>query len=365
MRAVVTARLGGLEVLEFHTDWPDPEPAPGEVLIAVGACGLNATDVNTRTGWYSKQVRDDAGTVAADDATESREDDATWTGARLGFPRIQGADICGRVIALGESVSPDLLGRRVLVEPCVRDPHAPGDMSRVTYIASERDGGYADLVAVPAANANPIESPLTDVELASFPTSYSTALNMLRRAGLTAGETLLVTGASGGVGGALIGLARTLGATPIGIAGASKAASVQASGAAHVIARGTADLAGALNEATGRATVDVVADVVGGSGFPRLLEVLRPAGRYVCSGAIGGPIVELDLRTLYLRDLALLGATTPAAGLFGDLIRLIEQGDVRPIVAATYPLERLRDAQAQFMEKRHVGNIVIDVAAGR
>lgn len=123
------------------------------------------------------------------------------------------------------------------------------------------------------------------------------------------------------------------------------------------------DLAGALQTAIGRRTVDVVADVVGGPIWPDLMDVLRRGGRYSCSGAIAGPIVTFDLRTFYLKDLTLTGATIVPPGLFEDLVGYVARGEIRPLLAATYPLERLRDAQEAFLAKRHVGNIVIDMAA--
>jgi NADPH:quinone reductase-like Zn-dependent oxidoreductase len=357
MRAVVTPRHGGLEVLEYHTDWPDPTPGPGEVLVRVGACGLNNTDVNTRTGWYAKTVTAGTGDHAAGLPPAGSEPDGGWGGA-VGFPRIQGADVCGTVVG-GDAGG--LLGRRVLVDPWVRDPSAPDEIARATFLGSERDGGYAELVAVPAANAIPVSSPLSDAELATFPTSYGTAVNMLRRAGLRSGERLLVTGASGGVGGALIQVARATGATPYAVASAAKADAVLASGAEAVVPRESHDLAATL-ASLGAAPVDVVADVVGGDAFPALLELLRPGGRYTCAGAIAGPIVALDLRTMYLHDLTLVGATVPPRGAFRELVGLIEQGVVRPLVAAAYPLDRVAEAQAAFIAKQHVGNIVIDVA---
>jgi len=357
VRAIVTPRHGGLDVLEFHDDWPDPQPGPGEVLVRVGACGLNNTDVNTRTGWYSKGIATATGAGAAGGFAAAGGGDAAWDGGPLGFPRIQGADVCGVVVAGAGS---ELGGRRVLVDPWLRDPAAPDDLRRATYLGSERDGGYADYVAVPVANVHPISSSLSDAELATFPTAYNTAANMLRRAQLAAGETIVITGASGGVGGALIQISRALGAIPYAIAAAAKADEVRASGAEQVIARDTPDLAAAL-AASGVDEVDVVADVVGGDRFGELLGLLRRGGRYTCAGAIGGPIVPLDLRTMYLHDLTLVGATVPPVTAFGSLVGLIEAGRVRPLLAATFPLERFRDAQEAFIAKRHVGNIVIDL----
>ena len=161
MRAVVLGGHGGLDRLEYVTGAPIPVPARDEVLVEVGACGMNNTDVNTRTGWYSKSVSTATGEeAAADDA------DGSWTGA-VTFPRIQGADPVGRIAEVGVSVAPDRVGERVMIDAWLRDPD--GDLARAGYLGSERDGGYAEFVTVPAANAHPVRSNLTDVELASFP----------------------------------------------------------------------------------------------------------------------------------------------------------------------------------------------------
>ena len=100
-------------------------------------------------------------------------------------------------------------------------------------------------------------------------------------------------------------------------------------------------------------------DVVGGPAWPELLAVLRTRGRYATSGAIGGPIVELDLRTLYLKDLTLYGCTSQDAVVFGNLVRYLEQGELEPLVCATYPLAEIGAAQQAFEAKSHVGKIVL------
>lgn len=337
MRAVVLRGHGGLEMLDYVESWPRPEPGPGELLIGVRACAVNATDVNTRVGWYGK---------------------GGWR-TPLAFPRIQGADVCGFVVACGAGVPAEMIGRRVLVDPWLRDPGHPGELERCGYLGSERDGGYAEFVAVPAANVHPIESPLSDVELASFATSAGTAENMLARVGVGKDETVLVTGASGGVGTALVQLARRRGAHVLAVSSEEKAPLVRLLGADEVLspARGLAEQL----EALGCDHVDVVADVVGGERWSELVGVLRRGGRYVVAGAIAGPLVELDLRTLYLADLTLAGVAVTPPGLFAELVRMIELGEIRPIVAASFPLERVRDAQEAFMAKRHVGKIVLEI----
>ncbi len=350
MRAVVLTAHGGLDKLEYREDWPTPTPGPGEVLIAVGACGLNNTDVNTRTAWYSRH------------AEEGTEDVQGGWGGAIAFPRIQGADVCGRVAALGAGAPEALLGRRVLVDTWLRDWDRPTDMERCGYFGAERDGGFAEYTVIDARNVHPIESDLTDAELATFATSWITAEAMLERAGVTAGDVVLITGASGGVGTALVQLAARRGAKTVALCGESKAAAVRALGAGAVLPRSPEDLAAALRAAIGRDSVDVVADVVGGPLWPRLIGALRRGGRYTCSGAIAGPKVAFDLRTFYLSDLTFTGVTIAPPDTFPRLVGYIERGEVRPVLAAVYPLRELVRAQEAFLAKEHVGNIVVSVA---
>jgi len=349
MKAVLLKGNGGFEQLEYREDVAVPVPAPGEVLIRVGAAGINNTDVNTRTGWYSKSVT--AGLGPGTPHAQSRSEDSGWSGVALKFPRIQGADACGRIVAVGSGVDPARIGERVLVDPVLRTPGAP--LLHAIYFGSDRDGAFAQFATLPEANACRIASALSDAELASFPCSYSAAENMLSRARVRARETVLVTGASGGVGSAAVQLAQRRGAVVFALASASKATAVAALGAT-VLSR-DADLVAAL----GRDSVDVVVDVVGGQQFPQLLNVLRRGGRYAVAGAISGPVVELDLRTLYLKDLTMLGCTILEPGVFTNLIGYIERGEIVPLLSATYPLRAIVDAQAAFLAKLHVGKIVL------
>ena len=357
MWAAVLIGTGGPEMLEVRADVPVPRPAGDEVLIEVAACGVNNTDINTRVGWYSRSV---TGATSGEGFSEAWTDDATWGRGGLRFPRIQGADVSGRVVAVGAAVDRPLLGRRVLVDPWIRDAERPGERELAGYLGSERDGGFAEYCAVPSRNVHPIETALSDVELASFACSWSTAEHMLQRVGLREGQSIAVTGASGGVGTALVQLAKRRAARVVAIAGRSKLLGVAALGADAVVARDHDDVPAAATEANG-GPLDVVADVVGGADFGPWLEDLRRGGRYVTSGAIAGPVVELDLRTLYLNDLELYGATVFEPQVFADLVGYVERGEVRPVVAGTYPLERIHEAQAAFEQKSHIGSLVITI----
>lgn len=345
MRAVVLTGFGGYDRLELRDDVPVPRPGPGEVLVRVGAAGVNNTDINTRIGWYSKAV-DGSTDAGADTGFDGAQEDG-WSGAAFAFPRIQGADAAGRIVALGEGVDPARMGERVLVEPVFRD--AGGG---VRYFGSECDGAFAEYAVVPSAHAHRIACELDDIALASFPCSYSAAENMVSRARIASGERVLVTGASGGVGSAAVQLAARRGAEVTALCEPAKQAAVRELGAAEVLGR---------DAALADSAFDAVIDVVGGASFPSLLRALKPGGRYAVAGAIAGPLVELDLRTLYLKDLTLIGCTVLDAQVFPDLIGYIERGEIRPVIAATYPLDRIADAQRAFLDKRHVGKIVLTI----
>lgn len=364
MRAVRTTGHGGLEKLEYREDVPTPTPGDDEVLVKVGACGMNNTDINTRTAWYSKSVTRGTDAGGAGGFEESRSDDSTWGGEGLVFPRIQGADVAGTIVGAGRNVDATRLGERVLVDPWLRDPDDPGNRARAGYFGSERDGGYAEYATVPVRNAFAIRSTLSDAELATFPCSYSTGEYMLTRANLDRDETILITGASGGVGSGLVQLAKRRGARVIAVAGAGKMDAVKSIGADQVIPRDAPDLVAAVCAAAPGGQVQVVADVVGGEGFPALLELLERGGRYVTSGAIAGPAVNLDLRTLYLKDLTLYGATVMPEGIFESLVGYIEREEIRPLLAKTFPLSRVAEAQSEFLLKRHVGNFAIAMEKG-
>ncbi len=346
MRAVLLKGHGGTGQLELRDDVPVPVAARGEVLVAISAAAINNTDINTRLGWYSKAIASATENTRAPAAAAA---DSGWAGNPLSFPRIQGADACGRIVAVGPDVDPARIGQRVLIDPVIR-PASGAPL----YFGSDIPGAFAQFTAVPARNAVAIDSTLTDIELASFPCAYLAAENMLTRAAVVAGDRVLITGASGGVGSAAVQLARRRGAHVTALAGATKAALLGTLGASRVLPR-EADLLAQL----GRESVDTVIDVVGGPGFLQLLEVLARGGCYAVAGAIAGPVVELDLRTLYLKDLRLLGCTIPGKEVFANLVRYIERGEIRPMISATYPLAEIVAAQESFMEKSHVGKITL------
>ena len=361
MKAVLLTGHGGLDKLVYREDVEKPVPAEGEALIRVHACGLNNTDINTRTAWYSKGVEqgitEDAVIGGYDDSSES---DGSWGNCELGFPMIQGADVCGTVEAVGGNGDATLIGNRVLIDPWFLNPDNPEDLSSARYFGSEINGGYAEYALAPIHNVHLVNSDYTDAELATFACAYGTAENLINRSGLSAGETVAISGASGGVGSAAIQLAKIRNAKVIAISSRDKAQGLLDLGADHVVDRNSPDLESEI-KALADGAIDVAADVVGGETFSLLINCLRQGGRYSSSGCISGPMIDFDLRKLVYRDLQFTGATVIPQGTFAKLVRYIENRQLMPVLAETWPLKDLAKAQQSFMKKKHIGKIVVTI----
>ncbi|MGB7449379.1 MAG: zinc-binding dehydrogenase [Ornithinimicrobium sp.] len=342
-RAAVLLRHGGPDALTIDADWQVRDPEEGEVLVRVLAAGVNNTDLWTRQGAYGLPGDPDAKSGAM---------------GPVDFPRVQGGDVAGVVVAVGSERDDHLMGRRVLVDPAAYGSERD-DAMPVGYQGSEYDGGFAGYMVARTDHVHDVhDSPLSDEELACLPVAYGTATRMLRRAGVGEGQTVVVTGASGGVGVALVQLAAAEGATVIGVTTTSKRDAVAEAGAHHTVCRDEADVAQSVR-ALMPDGVDVVADVVGGTGLGALLPVLKDDGCWVIAGAIAGPVVELDLRRLYLHSIRLVGSSMHSPEDFDSLADLARQGAVRPPIAGRYPLGDIGRAQEDFESSRHVGKIVL------
>lgn len=340
MRAVYLRGFGGPEMLDYVENAPEPEPGVGEALIKVHACGCNNTDIWTREGAYG------AGKAAA------------WSGEGFAFPRIQGMDIVGEVAGLGPQTSGPATGTRVMVNSTL---YGDRGLLNARFLGSEADGGFADYAVVPVENAHPVESALDSAELAAIGLTHLTAEHMLERAGVVNGDRVLITGASGGVGTALIQLARARGARVAALTSERRAHMVHALGAEDLLLRDgpTGWLSGAAE------SFDVVADVVAGDQVGGLLECLVTGGRYVIAGAVGGAVTNIDWRRVYLRHLTIFGSTMGTQKDFRAVVDMTERGTIKPILARTFPLHELELAQNFFRSKRYFGNIAIDLREGR
>ena len=346
MCAVLLKGHGGPNQLEYVDDYPLPVPAKDEVLIEVHACGMNNTDVWVREGAYGTD----------DDPTEI----SSWRRGEdsLEFPRIQGADIVGVIVDVGDDVVISRIGERVMIDFSIYNTDTDS-LADIDYIGHGRDGGYAEYCCVPAENASRVDNDLSDAELATFCCAYLTAEHMLNRADVKAGERVLITGASGGVGGALIQLCRIRGAIPYAVTSAGKQDQILGLGAEAVVIRGRGNFVDAVRASMKDQPVDVIADVVAGPLFKDLINLLRAEGRYTTAGAFAGAMVELDLRTIYLKHLQIHGSSQGTRGAFQDLIGYIRDGRLKPNLFATYPLSEFHRAQTDFMKKQYIGKLVV------
>lgn len=354
MKAIVTTGNGGYEKL-VYSDVAMPEIKQGEALVKVLAAGINNTEINTRLGWYSSSVTGSTEAASEMDGiagVASSDDCSGGWNKQTPFPFIQGTDCCGLVVEVAEGVDKALLGTRVLIRPCIRSQGF--DSLDNIWMGSDFNGAFAQYVAIQASEVFPLQCDWTDAELGSIPCAYGTSENMLHRANLKAGETVLITGASGGVGSAAVQLAKRRGAKIIAIADEGKHQRMSVLGIDTLLGR-SANLLVELGEES----IDVVVDNVAGGAFSTMIKLLRRGGRLVSSGAIAGPIVEFDMRDMYLKDATLIGTTAWDENVFPDLVKYIEGGEIQPSLAKTFPLSSIVEAQKEFVTKQHVGKFVL------
>ncbi|GAA6138304.1 alcohol dehydrogenase family protein [Arenicella sp. 4NH20-0111] len=353
MKAVITLANGGYEKLRYQ-DVPIPSPGESEVLVQVLAAGVNNTEINTRLGWYSSKVTEGTEALSQNNSEQEHaadESDGGWN-EQTPFPFIQGTDCCGKIVAVGSKVNPDRINQRVLIRCCIRNQgwESPENI----WMASDFDGAFAQFVKIPASEAFSIDCDWSDAELGTIPCAYGTAENMIHRSNVKKDDQVLVTGASGGVGSAVVQLAKRRGAIVTAIVAREKFDDAAILGADRLIARDTNPV-----KELGECSMDVVIDNVAGDSFGQMTQVLKRGGRYASSGAIAGPLVSLDMRTLYLKDLTLIGCTGWDEPVFPNLICYIERGEIKPLLAKTFPLENIVDAQKEFTTKKHVGKFVL------
>lgn len=345
MSGVYLTRHGGPDALEWRDDIPVPSPGAGQVLVRVLAAGVNNTDINTRIGWYSSDV-----SGATEDVGENAGIEVGGWGGAIRFPRIQGGDICGAVVAVGDGVESVGLGARVTSQ--INIPRPTPD-NRFAYVAlgSELDGAFAEYCLLQEDEIFDVSaSPLSNEEIAAIPCGFGTAFNLLSRSGVCGGQKVLITGASGVVGLAAVQLAVLRGARVTGISADDKAAVVRQAGAEEVLSR---------SATLPTRQFDVVIDVVAGAIWPNLIRALRPGGHYAVSGAIAGPLVEADLREIYLTDITIHGCSFMPREVFSSLVDLVIEGRVKPTVAKTYPLRDIAQAQADFQSKKIAGKLIL------
>ena len=340
MKAVIFRRHGGPEVLEY-TEVPEPTLEPGHVAVRVKACALNHLDLWVRQGLPAY---------------------------RITLPHISGCDVAGVVEHVGADVAGVQPGDRVVLAPglsCGRcDCCRRGDDNLCASYGirgAATDGGYAELTVARAQDVLPLPAGVSFEEAAAFPLVFLTAWHMLAgRAKLQRGETALIHAAGGGVGHAAVQIAVLLGATVYATVGSEeKIAKARALGAQEIILYRREDAIERVKALTGGRGVDVVLEHIGPPVWEQSLRVLAKGGRLVTCGATGGPTVTLDLRYVFSRQLTLLGSMMGTRAELEQVLHLIGQRKLKPIVDTVFPLREARLAQERMLRREFFGKLVL------
>jgi NADPH:quinone reductase-like Zn-dependent oxidoreductase len=342
MRAVQVTGYGDVNKLEV-VEIDIPEPGDNEVLIQVKACGINNTEIWMREGAYGKDSK------------------SGWRPEGVQFPRIPGSDITGTVVKTGKQVATSMIGKDVVLFPFTSTgeegfEHISDDMS---FIGSEYDGGYAEYVVWPAELC--FDMPLKSfTESAVFSVSGLTAWHMVEQIQIQPNETILVTGANGGVGSLNVQIAaKVFGAKVIAVVGdLTLEGKLKELGATHVLSYKSKDLANEIQQING-GPIDSVLDVVGDALFSICLQALKNGGKFCISGSAGGQKTELDFRTLYLKHITLYGSVLGTRTEFVRMLQAISKGKIVPVIDRAFSLQEAREAQTYFKKAGKLGKIVL------
>ena len=339
MKAVRIHQFGGPEVLTYE-DIPDPRPRLDQVLVRVRACSLNHLDVWVRKG---------------------------LPGVKL--PHILGSDVAGEVVEAGEYVSGFKAGQRVLLAPISYCGHCANCVAGLqnqcrefTVLGNGVDGGNCELIASPAANVIPIPDSLDLNQAASLPLVFLTAWHMLvGRAAIRPGQTVLVLGASSGVGIAAIQIAKLFHCRVITTAGdEAKLEKGRALGADFGINHYKQKISEEVRKITNKEGVDIVLEHVGAATWDESVRSLKTAGTLVTCGATTGPNVGIDLRHLFARQLTLLGSYMGTLGELHEVLRHVFAGRLKPVVDRAFPLSEIRAAHEYLEKSQMFGKIVVN-----
>jgi len=333
MRAVLTVAHGGRETLRFVSDHPRPTPNPGEVLLKVAATAVNYHDIFTRRG---------------------------MPGIAIQMPVIVGSDIAGEVVEVGQGVVDWPIGSRVLVDPVLRG-------GQFGMLGETADGGRAEFVCVLASQLVAVPDAVSLEAAAALPLAYGTAYRMMiTRGHVSAGETVLVLGASGGVGAACVQLAKMVGATAIACASsASKLDRLKKIGADHLIDYSTTNIADGVKmiigkpKIRGEGGVDVAVNFTGGDTWGDTQRCVALGGRILTCGATAGYDVRTDLRYLWTFEHHIIGSNGWSTADLAALLQLIAEGRLEPLIDRILPLEEADEAERLLEDREVVGKVLL------
>ncbi len=334
MKAVVLREIGGPEQLKIE-EMPDPRPAVDGVVVRLKAAAMNHRDVWIRTGKY----------------------------AGIKLPVILGSDGAGEVVKAGSGVDPSLVGKSVVINPCIGwgdDPKAQRTDFRILGLPD--NGTYAELVTLPAANVAPKPGELSWEEAAALPLAATTAYRaVVTRGRIMAGETVVVIGIGGGVALFALQIARKLGAKVFVTSGSDdKIRRAREIGAVGGVNYRTENWVNDLREMTGGGP-DVVIDSAGGETFDKVLDLVRPGGRVVTFGATLGPAKEVMVRRIFWKQLSVLGSTMGSPDEFRKAVELYSSGGLRPVIDNVFPISQVQDAHRRMENAEQFGRIVLRI----
>lgn len=323
MHAAVIREHGGPGVVRVE-EIERPRADAGQIILRVGACGLNHLDIFVRRG---------------------------MPGLPIPLPHVSGGDVAGWVAELGEGADPALQGRAVLIDPAIGGE----------AIGETLPGGLAEYVAVPAHNLIELPGEARLVDYAALPIAYGTAYRMLStRARIQSGETVAVLGASGGVGVACVQFAKRAGARVIACTSSpEKARRLRELGADDTVDVTREDFSAAIWRLTGKLGADLIVDYSGKETWPGSIRATRHGGRIVTCGATTGHEALTDLRYIWRREITILGSDGWTREDLHAIVEAVQTGEMKPVIHAVYPLSRVREALAELEERRALGKVVV------
>jgi NADPH:quinone reductase-like Zn-dependent oxidoreductase len=334
LKAVVLRELGGPEQLKIE-EVPDPQPAVDEVVIRLRAAAMNHRDVWIRTGKY----------------------------AGIKLPVILGSDGSGEVVKAGSGADPSLVGKSVLINPCIGwgdDPKAQRTDFRILGLPD--NGTYAELVTLPAVNVAPKPGELSWEQAAAVPLAATTAYRaVVTRGRIAAGETVVVVGIGGGVALFALQIAGKLGARVFVTSGSDdKIRRAGELGAVGGVNYRTKDWVKELREMTDGGP-DVVVDSAGGETFDKVLDLVRPGGRVVTFGATLGAAKDVTVRRIFWKQLSIIGSTMGTPDEFRKAVELYSSGGLHPVIDKIFPLAQVQEAHRRMEKAEQFGRIVLKI----
>jgi alcohol dehydrogenase len=325
VRAVVIEGHGGLDRVKLRTDWPEPKAGPGQAVVDVRACGLNYLDIFVRRG---------------------------MPGLAVEMPRIPGGDISGVVGAVGAGVERGWIGRRVMIDPHIKPGGALGEHA---------NGGLCDRIAVDGDNLIAMPEAVTFEQAAALPIAYGTAWRMMiARGRVQKGETVLILGASGGVGTACVQIAKNLGADVIACASsADKLQRLKELGADHLVDYTREDFSRRAWEISGKKGVDVVINYTGGDTWVPSIRALALHGRLLTCGATAGYDPPEDIRYIWRREVNIIGCNGWRREDLEQLLAEVARGTIVPIIDRVFPLEQTAEAMRVIEDREVFGKVIL------